>query len=74
MPKDGIAALEGLLETDWTVATFAMNWKFTRPGHAMRFEAGEPIAMIVAMRRGELEKFRPMVREAASAPAMLDSF
>jgi hypothetical protein len=30
--------------------------------------------MIVAMRRGELEKFRPMVREAASAPAMLDSF
>jgi hypothetical protein len=74
MPKDGIAALEGLVETDWTVATFTMNWKFTRPGHAVRFEAGEPIAMLVPMRRGELERFRPVLREAASEPAIFDSF
>lgn len=31
-PKDGISALEGIVETDWTAATFTMNWKFTRPG------------------------------------------
>lgn len=74
MPKDGIAALEGLVETDWTVATFTMNWKFTRPGHAVRFEAGEPIAMLVPMRRGELEAFRPVLREAASEPAIFDAF
>ncbi|MBT8099503.1 MAG: hypothetical protein KJO82_07115, partial [Gammaproteobacteria bacterium] len=28
--KDGIAALEGLIETDWTPFTFTMNWQFTR--------------------------------------------
>lgn len=74
MPKDGIAALEGLVETDWTVATFTMNWKFTRPGHAIRFETGEPIAMIVPTRRGELEKFQPVIREAVSEAALFDSF
>jgi Family of unknown function (DUF6065) len=25
-PKDGIAALEGIIETDWSEATFTMNW------------------------------------------------
>src|SRR6185437_11250072 len=30
LPKDGIQALEGIVETDWTMATFTMNWKFTR--------------------------------------------
>src|SRR5476649_574381 len=42
-PKDGIAALEGVVETDWTVASFTMNWKLTRPGHAIRFSRGEPV-------------------------------
>ena len=31
-PKDGIAPLEGIIETDWLDFTFTMNWKFTRPG------------------------------------------
>jgi len=73
-PKDGISALEGIVETDWTAATFTMNWKFTRPGHPLRFEAGEPIAMLVPMRRGELEDFRPTVREAASEPSTYADF
>lgn len=30
--KDGISALTGLIETDWSPYTFTMNWKFTRPG------------------------------------------
>jgi hypothetical protein len=56
-PKDGAAPLEGLVETDWSPATFTMNWKLTRPGLTVRFEQDEPIAMIVPMRRGELEAF-----------------
>jgi hypothetical protein len=45
-----------------------MNWKLTRPGHPVRFEAGEPFCMIVPQRRGELESFRPVIREHASDP------
>src|SRR5438105_10509762 len=28
-PKDGVCALEGIVETDWTFSTFTMNWKIT---------------------------------------------
>jgi hypothetical protein len=62
MPKDGIAALEGIVETDWSDATFTMNWKFTRPNHRVLFEEDEPIAMISPIRRGEVERFRPVFR------------
>lgn len=73
-PRDGISALEGLVETDWAIATFTMNWKFTRSHHSIRFEAGEPFAMLVPMRRGELEAFHPEEREAFSEPAIYESF
>lgn len=36
-PKDAVAPLDGLVETDWAVATFTMNWKFTRaPARALQ--------------------------------------
>lgn len=56
-PKDAIQPLEGLVESDWITATFTMNWKFTRPNKWVKFSAGEPICLIVPMRRGELEEF-----------------
>ena len=59
LPKDGATALEGLVETDWTPATFTMNWQITRIGKSVLFEKDEPICMIVPQRRGELECFRP---------------
>ena len=58
-PKDGACALEGLVETDWSVATFTMNWKLTRPGLEVRFDVGEPICMVVPQGRGRLERIRP---------------
>lgn len=66
-PKDGIAPLEGLVETDWTSVTFTMNWKFTRPG-AVTFQREEPFAMLVPVRRGELERFEPVVRHWGEEP------
>ena len=66
LPKDGVAALEGLVETDWAFANFTMNWKLTRAGHPVAFEAGEPFCMIVPQRRGELESFRTEIRDIAS--------
>lgn len=63
--KDGIAPLDGLVETDWAVATFSVNWRFTRPFHKVKFERDEPICAIVPQRRGELEEFVPEIRNLA---------
>lgn len=68
--KDGIAPLEGLVETDWTPATFTMNWKITRLGAWITFTAGEPICMVVPQRRGELEEFAPQLRPLAEEPEL----
>ncbi len=63
MPKDGVFPLEGIVETDWSSATFTMNWKVTRPHHPIIFEVDEPICMLVPQRRGELEEFWPQEQE-----------
>jgi len=39
-PKDGIAALSGIIETDWSHYTFTMNWVMTRAFHTVRFQKG----------------------------------
>lgn len=72
--KDGIAALEGIVETDWTPAAFTMNWKITRPDTWITFETGEPICMIVPQRRGELEEFVPEVRTISENPELETSY
>jgi tetratricopeptide (TPR) repeat protein len=67
-PKDGACALEGIVETDWNEATFTMNWKLTRPGLRVVFEAGEPFAMLSPVRRGELEQVRPQILDITTDP------
>ena len=57
--KDGIQALEGVVETDWSPATFTMNWQFTRPFEWIRFKKDEPFCMIVPIPRGLTESFAP---------------
>jgi hypothetical protein len=74
LPKDGICALDGIVETDWLEATFTMNWKLTRPNHTVVFEVGEPVAMIVPQPRGELECFRPELRDLADDPETQAAF
>jgi hypothetical protein len=61
-PKDRACPLEGIVETDWSPATFTMNWKLTRPHWPVDFGENEAICMLVPHRRGELEGFRPEVR------------
>ena len=67
-PKDGVCPLEGIVETDWTFSTCTMNWKITRPNHAVAFDAGEPICVVVPQRRGELESFQPEIRSMRLDP------
>jgi hypothetical protein len=71
-PKDGASPLEGLIETDWTAATATMNWKLTRPGLTVRFDAGDPIAMLVPTRRNELEGVRPRFAELSDDTELAD--
>lgn len=73
-PKDGIAALEGVVETDWAPFSFTMNWRFTRSDHEVGFEAGEPIARILPFPRGYLERFQPEFRPIEDDPALEEAF
>ena len=72
--KDGVQALEGIVETDWAVQTFTMNWKFTRPRRWVRFEADEPICMVVPQRRGELESFLTRLTPLDRSPELNEAF
>lgn len=72
--KDGAVPLEGLVETDWAVATFTVNWRLTRPRVRVRFEPDDAICMLVPQRRGELEAFRARIRPIASAARVRRDF
>ena len=67
-PKADVAALEGLVETDWSAAPFTMNWKLMRPDVPVVFEKDEPFCQIVPQRRGELESFAPEFRTLDDDP------
>lgn len=69
-PKDAISPLSGVIETDWTEATFTMNWKFTRPGHLVAFEEGEPICQFFPIRRGQLEEVEPVILPIKEEPEL----
>ncbi len=69
-PKDGIAALSGIVETDWAPFTFTMNWQFTRPNMLLRFEKDEPFCHVFPVKRGELEALDAEMRDLASDPEL----
>jgi hypothetical protein len=58
--KDGVVALEGLVETDWLPFTFTMNWRFTRPT-TVRFDKGEAFCFLVMTPHGMLDEVQPVV-------------
>jgi hypothetical protein len=73
-PMDGLSPLEGVVETDWTASSFTMNWQLTRPGATVTFQRGEPFAMVVPQRRGELEQIRVARRDIDEAPELGAAF
>ncbi|MEA9787718.1 DUF6065 family protein [Xanthomonas campestris pv. raphani] len=68
-PKDGIGALSGIVETDWSPYTFTMNWRFTRPGR-VRFEAGEPFCHLFPLQRQLIEQVQPQWQPLSETPAL----
>ncbi len=73
-PKDGISALEGIIETDWSEATFTMNWKMTRPHHPVVFEKDEPFAMISLVDCAQIEQFHPEFRPISDNPVLKSGY
>ena len=69
-PKDGIAALTGIVETDWAPYTFTMNWLFTRPDAKVRFQKGEPFCHLFPIERGRLEAVSPELRVLSEDPSL----
>ncbi|MQY49017.1 hypothetical protein GAO09_23570 [Rhizobiales bacterium RZME27] len=60
-PKDGIAALTGVIETDWSPYTFTMNWKMTRPFQRVFFEMDEPFCHLFPVVRSALSLVEPEI-------------
>ncbi len=73
-PKDGSYPLEGVVETDWSMATFTMNWKLTCVNEPILFGLDEPICMIVPQQRGALEAFRPEIRDLEDEPEAYNGY
>ena len=61
-PKDGIAPIEGLIETDWAPFSFTMNWQFTRKRHKVHFDKDEPVCTIFPYPRHYIGKFDPKLK------------
>ena len=72
--KDGVAPLDGIVETDWLPFPFTMNWRFTRPQRKVRFDRDEPICVIMPVRRGDVEAFDPEIRNLESDPVLLGGY
>jgi hypothetical protein len=68
--KDGLAPLSAVVETDWSPYTFTMNWRFTRPDHPVRFEAGEPFCFLFPVKRGALDEFKPKLAPLSDDPEL----
>jgi Family of unknown function (DUF6065) len=67
-PKDAIAPLSGIIETDWSPYTFTMNWMFTRSNAKIRFEQGEPYCHVFPVERGGIERIEPETLPLSKAP------
>ncbi len=67
LPKDGIAPLEGVIETDWLPFSFTMNWMMTRPGH-ISFAADEPFCFITPLAYRGLDDMVPEIVAIESDP------
>ncbi len=74
MPKHGIQALEGVIETDWLPYPFTMNWKMTAKNTRVRFERGEPIAQLIPWPSDLISTVEPEIRTMDSNPELFAKY
>jgi glycosyltransferase involved in cell wall biosynthesis len=87
-PKEGIAALEQILDTSLLPCTVTIHWQFTCPQQTIRFEAGEPSAVLlpyapreqddttleVIRPQGDVAAYEQAVQQMLTEPALQDVF
>ena len=73
-PKDAVAPLSAIVETDWAPFTFTMNWMFTRANTEVTFEQGEPICHFYPLKRGDLEACEPRLEPLANNAELQSQF
>jgi hypothetical protein len=73
-PKDGVYALDAVVETDWFPGTFTMNWIMTRPHYTVTFSRGEPVCMVTPNKRGEAEQVTPVFGLLTDHPGLFRRF
>jgi hypothetical protein len=69
-PKDAIAPLTGIIETDWAPYSFTMNWKFTRPDTWVEFKKGDVFCSVYPVKRNQLEAFEPEIVPMSDDPVL----
>lgn len=67
-PITNACPMEGIIETDWSPAPFTVNWLIMKPFEPVFVRAGDPIAMIAPVRRGELESISPVELDISANP------
>ncbi|HKI02658.1 MAG TPA: DUF6065 family protein [Thermoanaerobaculia bacterium] len=86
--RDGLMPLESILDTSAVPGTLVIDWKFTRPGQTVRFEAGEPFCTILPYPKtglddmtvdvvplvGGLESYEEALQRMAEDPAVQSVF
>ena len=69
-PKDAIAALSGVVETDWSPYTFTMNWQVLHQHRVVEFYKNDPVCMLLPFPKQFLELFRPVECPLHANPAV----
>lgn len=69
-----VAALDGLVETDWAPTTFTMNWKVLKPRTAVWFRQGDPICMLIPYPLALLEQVQPRRESIDANPDLREQY
>lgn len=72
-PKDGIAPLSGLVETDWLPFPFTMNWQMTRPGR-VEFKKDECFCFITLSEHMRMEEVKPTLKRLDDNPELKEDY
>ena len=69
--------MTALMETDWMISSFTMNWQVLRPHFPVRFSAGEPILQVIPL-AGDLctalQSSELTVRRVSDDPVVLREY
>ncbi len=69
--REGVFALNGIVETDWLPYSFTMNYILTRPGE-VRFKKGEAYCFIFPVRANDAARMQPEILDIAQNPELAE--